>query len=268
MRMDKCASAPVGKGFDGEKYEKSSSPQKEWGNRLIEELELKGSEHILDLGCGNGLITRALAEKVPDGKVLGIDSSTSMLGKAKSHKLRNMEFKLLDIRDMDFVEEFDLVFSNAAMHWVREHGIVLRKIHVSLKAGGIVRMQFAGEDNCPTISAVLKESMSSSGFEDDFRDFDWPWYMPDARTYEELLRSAGFRAYRVWMENADRYFPDEQSFVGWIEQPSLVPFLRVLSEEKSSLFRNMVIEKTKKAAFQPDNAYFEAFRRINVSAIK
>lgn len=268
MRKDECASASVSKGFDGAKYESSSSHQKEWGNRLIEELNLKGSEHILDLGCGNGLITRELAERVPNGKVLGIDSSPSMLDKAKTHQLRNMEFQLLDIRDMDFVEEFDLVFSNAAMHWVKEHGIVLRKVHASLKAGGTVRMQFAGEGNCPTILGVLKESISSSGFEDDFRDFDWPWYMPDARTYEELLRSAGFLSYRVWMENADRYFPDEQSFVGWIEQPSLVPFIRVLSEEKSALFRNVVVEKTKKAAFQPDNIYFEAFRRINVSAIK
>lgn len=268
MRMDKCARASVSKGFDGEKYESSSSHQKEWGNKLIEELEPKGSEHILDLGCGNGLITGELAERVPDGKVLGIDSSPSMLDKAKTHQLRNMEFRLLDILDIDFVEEFDIVFSNAAMHWVREHGAVLSKIHASLKTGGILRMQFAGEGNCPTLSAILKESISSSKFEDDFHDFEWPWYTPDARAYEELLLSAGFRDYRVWMENADRYFPDDQSFVGWIEQPSLVPFLEVLPEGKCALFRDMIVEKTKNAALQSDNTYFEAFRRINVSAIK
>ncbi|WP_406658081.1 methyltransferase domain-containing protein [Methanolobus sp. ZRKC2] len=255
-------------GFDGQKYEKSSSHQKEWGERLIKEIDLKGTEHILDLGCGNGLITKALAERVPEGSVVGVDSSSSMLERARFHQLDNMEFRLLDISDIIFDREFDIVFSNAAMHWVRDHGNVLRKIYASLKSGGIMRMQFAGEGNCPTLSKVLEESMSSAAFEQLFQDFEWPWYMPDANSYEDMLSSAGFMKYRVWMEDADRNFQDDQSFVGWIEQPSLVPFMNALPEESYALFRDTVIEKTKAAALQADGTYFEAFRRINVFAVK
>jgi len=258
----------MGSGFDGKKYESSSSHQKEWGYKVIEELGLKGSEHILDLGCGNGLITKALAERVPEGRVVGVDSSHSMLERARFHQLENMEFLLSDINDINFKGEFDIVFSNAAMHWIRDHTSMLHKIHASLKRGGILRMQFAGEGNCPTLIRILEESMDSSVFGEIVHDFEWPWYMPDAESYEEILSSAGFREYRVWMEDADRYFPDEQSFAGWIEQPSLVPFMNALPEDNSALFRDMVIEKAKEAALQSDGTYFETFRRINVSAVK
>lgn len=76
----------VGYPFDGKKYEKSSQCQREWGTKLAEELHLKGNETILYLGCGNGVITKELAERVPQGRVVGVDSSPSMLEAAKAHK--------------------------------------------------------------------------------------------------------------------------------------------------------------------------------------
>ena len=70
--------------FDGKKYEQASQCQREWGTKLAEELNLKGNETILDLGCGNGVITRELAKRVPYGTVIGLDSSPSMLAGCKS----------------------------------------------------------------------------------------------------------------------------------------------------------------------------------------
>jgi trans-aconitate methyltransferase len=102
--------------FDGKRYEKSSEHQREWGSKLIEELNLKGDETILDLGCGNGLTTKELAGKVPNGKVVGIDNSISMIETANSHKTENMELTLLNIDEMNFDNEFDVVFSNATLH--------------------------------------------------------------------------------------------------------------------------------------------------------
>ena len=69
--------------FDGQKYKNASTHQKEWGTRIISELNLKGTERILDLGCGDGVLTKLLAEKVPEGKVLGVDASIGMLDTAK-----------------------------------------------------------------------------------------------------------------------------------------------------------------------------------------
>jgi trans-aconitate methyltransferase len=72
----------------------------------------------------------------------------------------------------------------------------------------------------------------------------------------------------VWIENADRNFPDEESYVGWINQPSLVPFVSFLPEDKAILFAKRVIKEAKKIAEQEDGTYFEYFRRLNVHALK
>ena len=69
--------------FDGQKYKKASAHQKEWGTRIISELCLTGEETILDLGCGDGVLTKQLADMVPRGKVLGIDASVGMIETAK-----------------------------------------------------------------------------------------------------------------------------------------------------------------------------------------
>ena len=234
----------------------------------MEELDLQGDEYILDLGCGNGLLTEKLAKRVPEGRVIGVDSSASMLEQAKSHMVDNVEFRLLDIENMGVEGEFDVVFSNAALHWVKDHSSVLRMIYNSLKKNGIMRVQFAGEGNCTNLAGVFMEAISSPGFKFDFKSFEWPWYMPGTAEYEELLKSAGFEECRVWIENADRNFPDEESFVGWIEQPSLVPFVSFLPEDRSPLFRDVVVDNAKKVARQPDGNYFEYFRRLNVYAVK
>lgn len=254
--------------FDGRKYEKLSRPQQDWGSKVMNELELQGDEHILDLGCGNGLLTARLAERVPDGKVVGLDSSLSMLKQAEKHRNGNMEFRLLDMESMEIHDKFDVVFSNAALHWVKGHGHLLKRIHDCLRINGIMRVQFAGEGNCLNLNGVLMDAISSPEFESAFRSFEWPWYMPAASEYEQLLSSAGFEEYRVWIEKADRNFPDEESFTGWIEQPGLVPFLSFLPDEKAQPFRDLVVGGAKKVAAQPDGTYFEYFRRLNVYAVR
>lgn len=256
------------KDFDGKKYEKFSQPQRDWGSKVMDELELRGDEHILDLGCGNGLLTARLAERVPNGKVVGVDSSSSMLEQAENHRAENMEFRLLDMEDIVLEDKFDVVFSNAALHWVKGHSRLLNIIYKCLDHGGFMRVQFAGEGNCQNLYDVLMKVISSPEFENELSSLEWPWYMPGTSEYEELLSSAGFEQTRVWMENADRNFPDEGSFVGWIEQPGLVPFLPYLGEERTKLFRDNVVEDAKKLAAQPDGTYFEYFRRLNVYAVK
>ena len=107
--------------FDGNKYEKASTHQREWGSKLIAGLDLKGHERILDLGCGDGSLTAQLAELAPRGDVVGIDASQGMVEAALPKERSNLRFRRLDINDLDDVEAFDLVFSHAALHWVKDH---------------------------------------------------------------------------------------------------------------------------------------------------
>src|ERR1035438_5122930 len=99
--------------FDGKKYEEASVHQREWGTKLIAELDLQGTERILDLGCGAGALCAQIADLVPDGEVVGIDASRGMIEAAQSKVRKNLRFLLMDINELNYVEQFDVVFSNA-----------------------------------------------------------------------------------------------------------------------------------------------------------
>ncbi len=255
--------------FDAEKYKKASTHQKEWGKKLIAELDLKGNERILDLGCGDGGLTAQLAKLVPNGLVVGIDASQSMIESAKgAHKAQNLKFDLIDINAIDFKDEFDVVFSNATLNWVKDHNRLYPKVHKSLKADGIVRFNFAADGNCSHFFKVIKRVMADKKYAEYFDDFDWPWYMPVVDEYEKRLKQFNFKETKVWGENADRYFPDAETMTKWVDQPSIVPFLKCVEMSDKQPFRDAVVEQMVEETIQPDGTCFETFRRVNVFAKK
>jgi len=255
--------------FNGEKYKLASVRQKSWGKKLISELMVRGSERILDLGCGDGVLTAELAKLVPDGLAVGIDASESMIRTArKDHAAPNLRFELHDINAIDFELQFDLVFSNATLHWIKDHGRLLKRVFKNLKPGGSARFQFAGEGNCSRLIKVVREVMSAEDYSGCFHGFDWPWYMPSVEEYRKLVASVPFAESRVWSENADTYFESEEVMTKWIDQPSLVPFLACIAQRDRRSFRDAVVEQMVAETQQDDGTYFETFRRINVLARK
>lgn len=252
--------------FDGEKYKNASSHQKEWGARMISEFSLTGAESILDLGCGDGRLTKQLADLVPKGAVLGIDASTGMINTAKELEGPNLSFARLDINAMKFNREFDLIFSNAALHWVKDHELLWKNCQKALKPNGLIRFNFAGDGNCSNFFEVIRQVINNSAYKSYFRDFEWPWYMPWISEYEKLVELYGFKELRIWEENADRYFLTKDEIIRWIDQPSIVPFLKLVPAEEKEGFRNEVVQRMVAKTIQPDGTCFETFRRINVSA--
>ena len=115
--------------FDGKKYREGSELQQRLGNSILGDLNFRGDERVLDLGCGDGSLTASLAECVLEGFVMGIDSSEGMLDTATEIKRDNLEFKLMDINNFNFNHKFDIIFSNAALHWVHDHGKVLESCY-------------------------------------------------------------------------------------------------------------------------------------------
>jgi len=254
--------------FDGEKYERHSAHQKEWGARLIEELGLKGDEAILDLGCGDGALTARLAELAPRGTVVGIDASVGMMAATKKHRRANLRFELRDIEELEYEGAFDVIFSNATLHWVKDHRKLLANVQRALRPGGVARFNFAGEGNCEQFFAVVREVMPLPEYAEFFTQFEWPWYMPAVADYRTLVEEVAFSETRVWGEKADRYFADAAVLTGWIDQPSIVPFVQVLSDELKPGFRDVVAARAMERCRQPDGTYFVAFRRVNVFARK
>ncbi len=252
--------------FEGHKYAQASAHQKEWGARLIAELDLRGDEHILDLGCGDGALTSQLAELVPRGRVVGVDASQGMIDVARARATGNLSFVLMDISDWTLADRFDLIFSNATLHWILDHRRLLANVYAHLREPGVARFNFAGEGNCSTLYRVVKEVMGQDQYRPYFQSFVWPWFMPSVEQYEALLKGSPFRETRVWGENADRNFPSAEALVGWIDQPSLVPFLKQIGGPDKKSFRDAVVERMLKETARSDGTYFETFRRIDVLA--
>lgn len=250
--------------FDGDKYRKASKHQKEWGQKLISEFRFIGNESTLDLGCGDGVLTRMIADKVPNGNILGIDISGGMLKKADELKQDNLYFQLLDINDIDFEDKFDIIISNATLHWVLDHKKLIKNCHRALKDNGVVRFNFAGDGNCSNLISVIRNIMNNEAYRRYFADFEWPWYMPTIDDYRQLLTINNFREIRIWGENADRYFKDVDEMIGWIDQPAIVPFITRINGSEKVNFREAVIGKMISITRKEDGRCFETFRRINV----
>ena len=254
--------------FDGERYKKASTHQQEWGEKLISELDLMGNESILDLGCGDGITTEKLSRVVPNGKTIGIDSSQGMINSAKKLERDNLRFVVLNIDDIAFKNEFNLIFSNATLHWVKNHKKLLENCYKALKEHGRLRFNFAGDGNCRNFFKVVKEAMNDTRFQNFFKKFEWPWYMPTLNDYKKIVEKTDFIKFSAWEENADRYFPDSDAMIKWIDQPSIVPFLKHVPPEGKDSFRDFVTERMILETKQEDSRCFETFRRINLYAIK
>lgn len=254
--------------FDGEKYKKASAHQKEWGQSLISKISLSGNETILDLGCGDGHLTKQLSLLVPNGKVLGIDASIGMINTAKKICLDNLDFIQMDINDLHFSGEFDIIFSNAALHWIKDHRQLLRNSYAALKTGGILLWEFGSAGNCSNFLNVIQSKISEDKYMDYFRNFDMPWFMPAKSYYEDLIAAADYSDYTITEVNRDKYFNSSNELIKWIDQPCIVPFIECIPDTLKSTFRKEVIEAMLKRTQQPDGTCFETFRRLQVYAQK
>jgi trans-aconitate methyltransferase len=176
-------------------------------------------------------------------------------------------FKLLDINDFEYHAQFDIAFSNAALHWVKDHDRLLDNVRRALVQDGRVRFNFAGDGNCSNFFSVVREVMISPRYRKYFEHQEWPWYMPKVEEYKALVNTKGFSSFRVWGENKDRYLTGNE-LVKWIDQPSIIPFLAMVDGPDKSSFRDSVVDAMKRKTRVADDRHFETFRRINLSAIK
>lgn len=205
---------------------------------------------------------------MPGGRTVGIDASEGMIKTAKELETDRLSFINMDIDSISFIDEFDLIFSNAALHWVEDHKKLLASCHRALKKNGIIRFKFAGDGNCSNFYEVIREAMRNKNYKKYFLSFEWPWFMPETEEYKSLVTGTDFKDVEVCGENADRYFATKDEMIKWIDQPAIVPFLKLIGDENKKAFRDEVVSRMIDKTEQPDGRCFETFRRINVRALK
>ncbi len=174
----------VNKMWDVNLYDQKHAFVYEYGKGLIPLLQPQPGELILDLGCGTGHLTHAIAES--GARVIGIDSSDSMIATAQS-AYPQLEFYVKDARDFSFASTFDAIFSNATLHWIPEAEQVVRCIIASLKPGGRFVAEFGGQGNVATITTAVQQSIR----ELLHKDVDFGWFFPTIGEYASLLEKHG-----------------------------------------------------------------------------
>jgi len=194
---------------------------------------------VLDIGCGDGKITAAIAGRVPGGKVTGIDSSPDMIGFARGHyhvgEVHNLSFEVCDMRELPFVNGFDLVFSNASMHWVKEHDIVLKCIERALVPGGRMLIQMGGKGNAADIFAVIEKIIPDEPYAGYFKGFLSPYAFYGPEDYLPWLQSAELIPVRVELLPKVMVQHGYEGLSGWIKT-TWHPYLECIPKDLQSRF--------------------------------
>lgn len=156
---------------------------------VVEWLAVEPGERILDLGCGDGALTEQLA--AVGAEVVGADTSEDFLDKARG---RGLNVQLIDGHDLPFKNEFDAVFSNAALHWMTEPDRVLRGVARALKSGGRFVGEFGGHGNVAAIVTAMRATALRRGGDAALAG---PWFFPSPEVYTDLLEAHGFNVRRI-----------------------------------------------------------------------
>jgi ubiquinone/menaquinone biosynthesis C-methylase UbiE len=160
-------------------------------------LDLKGAEHVLDVGCGNGKTTADIAARLPQGSVVGVDASTHMIGFASEHvdaaQHRNLRFFVADARDLPFDADFDLIVSFNALHWVPQQERALRSVRRAIKPDGRAQLRLVPKAERKSLEDVIQETCRSPRWNAYFTDFHDPYLHLTQEQYAKVCEQEGFR---------------------------------------------------------------------------
>lgn len=233
-----------------------------YGENLIELLNPKPHERILDLGCGSGQLTSKINEVAKEA--VGIDKSLEMILDARS-KFKNIEFHVADAENFKFTDQFDSIFSNATLHWVKNPKAAIKCMFENLKPNGKIVLEFGGKGNVQSIVNQLRVSLQQRGYVEQ-SELDL-WYFPSVGTYSTELESVGFRV--ILAEHYDRLteLADEKSGIkDWISMFAESFFTNVTTEHIEEI-KSEVQEKVKDQCLI-NGKWFADYKRIRLVAIK
>lgn len=247
--------------WDANLYDRNHCFVSSYGNSLIELLDPQQGEKILDLGCGTGDLANELNNASVD--VLGIDRSKNMIKKAQS-KYPHINFQVGDATNLDYECEFDAVFSNATLHWIKRPKQVLSCIYKSLKPGARYVAEFGGKGNIETIANEIIRQLGNLGVEYDPDTF--PWYYPSIAEYASLMESVGFRV--TFARHYDRPTPlkGKDGLKNWIEMFGIHMLQGVNETKKKEIITK--VKNSLKTVLYKENNWIADYKRIRIMGIK
>jgi trans-aconitate 2-methyltransferase len=227
-------------------YNRISGLQEAMAKEVLALLNLKGTERVLDVGCGNGKVTAEIASRVADGRVVGVDSSADMIASA-SHQFGtetqpNLRFEKADVRRLPFREEFDLVVSFNALHWVPEQDQALLSIRGALNSNGRAQLRLVPTGERKSLENVIEETRLSSRWARYYHDFTDPYLHLTPEQYRALAEENGFRVERIHTEAKAWDFQSHSAFVAF-GSVTFVEWSQFLPESERLAFVNDILDR-------------------------
>jgi trans-aconitate 2-methyltransferase len=226
--------------WDAETYDRVSNVQVEWARKVLARLPLTGDETVLDAGCGTGRVTALLLERLPEGHVIGVDSSEAMTEYARAALGDGAAILTADLTELELDSPVDAVFSNAVFHWIRDHERLFERLFAVLKPGGRLVAQCGGQGNIESFLSLVDDVAAREPFAAHFEGFVRTWWFPGGEETAARLRRAGFDEVRAWLEPS-RVTPEDPA--GFLRTVVLGVHLPRLPEELEDPFVSEVLAR-------------------------
>lgn len=213
--------------WTSESYKANAAYVPALGGAVFELLNPQPGERILDIGCGDGTLTERMVRA--GAIVVGVDASAEMVSAANA---RGLDARLIDAERLPFDGEFDAVFSNAALHWVRDHDAMLAGVHRALVPGGRFVAEFGGHGNIAAIQVAIRSVLAHRGWETNVHR-----YYATPEEYAGRLTTHGFTVERI--DLIPRPTPLPTGMRGWLDTFERATLDRIPTTERESFIRDV-----------------------------
>jgi len=248
--------------WNAELYDQKHAFVFEYGESLLELLDVKPGERILDLGCGTGHLTNEIKDH--GGDVVGIDASPEMIARA-SDAYPGIDFRVADGADFRFDEPFDVVFSNAALHWMHDADKVIKCVYDSLKPGGRFVAEMGGKDNTKHLMAATKIVLNRHGYQNLAQK--QVWYFPSLGEYSTKLEAGGFRVtFATHFDRPTLLQDGRQGVTKWLNMFGANYFDGIEEKQRQQIFTE--ITDLLEPDYNLDGNWYADYKRLRFIAVK
>ena len=243
--------------WDPERYARNARFVADLGAPLLDLLDTHPGQRVLDLGGGDGALTEKIAAL--GAGVVAVDASAEQIAAARK---RGLDAHVADGEALAYEAAFDAVFSNAALHWMRDPEAVIDGVWRALRPGGRFVGEFGGGDNVGAIRRALIDALNRRGLDGAAAD---PWFFPTAEQYRGLLEARGFRVESVALFERPTPLPGE--LAGWLETFAESFFKQVAPEARNALLQE-VVEALRPTLCDAEGRWTADYVRLRFAASK
>jgi trans-aconitate 2-methyltransferase len=254
-------------GWNAAAYDTLSDPQFAWGMAVLETVEFKGDERVLDAGCGSGRLAEELLKRLPSGELVALDASPAMLEQARDRLSRfgaKVEFVEASLDDFTLARPVNGIFSNAVFHWVPDHAALFGCLHRALRPAGWLVAQFGGVGNLDRTHRRAHEAALLPRFRESLGNvLSYGAHFETPEITRQRMEAAGFRVSHAGLHEVAARFESRERFEAFLHTVVLRRPLALLPEDQRAEFLHEVSSRT----LREEGCYVLDYVRLTVRAI-